>query len=210
MTKNITIILLAAGVAVLLYLLLSQPDQPDSHKQDYELAQSDLKIVREQRNTGLRKIDSLERDVVKRDTLIGELKSKLSITGRDLDRSTAKAVQLAREIKSMKRDTTMIDSKADSLATEALNYAWLYNQYKTNSDSLAMVLDKNNEDYVLALEERRKMYDELFRKYEQLYRLYDNLFKDYSTARKSLKREKLKTKVAALLALVAGGAAVIR
>lgn len=208
-TKNWFIGALVIAVAILIYLLLSNSKEPDTHATDHAIVQADNKIIIAQRDAGLRKIDSLEKSIVKRDTIIAELKSQLSFTRRDLDKSTAKAVQLAREIKQLK-DTSAFGRRCDSLASEALNFAWLYEQYKAHSDSLSIVIDKNSEDYVKAFEVRRKMYDDLYIKYEQLYRLYNVLFKDHQQAGKKLRREKLKTKVAALLGLVGAGVIIFK
>lgn len=209
MKKNYFIIGLCIALAICIAFLL-WPDPPvDSHATNHAIVQADNKILQEQRNAGLKIIDSLKKDVTKRDTIIRELKSELSIYRRDLDKSTAKAVQLAREVKALK-DTTAFGRRCDSLATEALNFAFLYEQYKVNSDSLSALVDKNSEDYVNAMETQRKMYDELYVKYEQLYKLYNALFKDHQQAGKKLRREKLKTKVAALLGLVGAGVIIFK
>lgn len=210
MRNNIAIGALIVVVGVLLYFLLREGKQYDTHTTDNDIVKADNKIILAQRDAGLKTIDSLQKSVTKRDTLITELRAQLSGTRRDLDKSMSKAVHLAKEIKAMKRDTTEGDRKCDSLASEALNYAWLYQQYKDFSDSLTVAVSKNEGDYKAALSEQKKLYDNLYSKYEQLYRLYEQLFKDYTGARKSLKREKLKTKVVALLALVAGGAAAVK
>lgn len=207
--KNWFIAGLAIAVAVLLWLLLSDTKQPDTHATDHAIVQADYKIILAQRDAGLRKIDSLEKAIVKRDSVIERQNKELAIYRRDLDKSTAKAVQLAKEIKQLK-DTSAYGRRCDSLASEALNFAWLYEQYKAHSDSLSTLVDKNNEDYVKALEERRKMYDELYVKYEQLYRQYNHLYVDNVQAGKKLRREKLKTKVAALLGLVGAGVIILK
>lgn len=205
MNKNILLIALCAATAILLYLLLSDPKQPDSHATDHAMVQADNKIILAQRDAGLRKIDSLEKAIVKRDSLIDKQKTELAIYRRDLDKSTVKAVQLAKEIRILKQqDTTELGRKADSLANEALNFAWLYEQYKAHSDSLAVLIDSNKVSYETALNEQRRLYDELYRKYEQLYRLYNVLFKDHQHAGKKLRREKLKTKVGVLLGVATG------
>lgn len=209
MNKNITIALLLIAVAILLYFLLSDSKEPDSHAGDNAIVQSDNKIIIAQRDAGLRKIDSLENGIVKRDSLIGELKSQLSFTRRDLDKTTAKAVQLAREIRQLK-DTGSRADKCDSLAIEAENFAYLYNAYKTYVDSLTSMTNKSTADYQAALNEQKRLYDELYNKYEQLYRLYNVLFKDHQQAGKKLRREKLKTKVAALLGLVGAGVIILK
>lgn len=208
-SKTFAIWLLVIAVAVLLYFLLSDNKEPATHATDHALVQADNKIIIAQRDVGLRIIDSLNKAVTKRDTLIAELKSQLSFTRRDLDKTTARAVQLAKEIKQLK-DTSAFGRRCDSLASEALNFAWLYEQYKAHSDSLQTLVDKNSEGYVKALETQRKMYDELYRKYEQLYKLYNILFKDHQQAGKKLRREKLKTKVAALLGLVGAGVIILK
>jgi hypothetical protein len=206
MKRNYFIIGLCVAVAVCLAFLL-WPDKPvDSHKTGRDIVQADNKIIIEQRNAGLRKIDSLQKGITKRDSLIAKQATELSIYRRDLDRSTAKAVQLAKEVKALK-DTSAFGRRCDSLATEALNFAWLYEQYKLSSDSLSALVEKNNADYVNAMNTQRKMYDELYVKYDQLYKLYDALFKDYQQAGKKLRREKLKTKVAAVLG--AAGAVIL-
>ena len=204
MNKNIAITALCIGIVVLLYLLLHDSKPVDTHATDNAIVQADNKIIIRQRDSGLKVIDSLQKDVTKRDTLIRELKSQVSFTRRDADKYKANVVRLSNEVKQLK-DTSVNGRRCDSLASEALNFAFLYEQYKANSDSLSAVVDKNSEDYVKALEERRRMYDELYSKYEQLYRLYSALYADHQQAGKKLRREKLKTKVAALL----GGALAI-
>jgi hypothetical protein len=206
MKKNYFIIALCVALAICLALLL-WPDKPvDSHKTENDIVQADNKIIIEQRNAGLNKIDSLQKGIIKRDNLIARQATELSAYRRDLDKSTAKAVQLAKEVKALK-DTSAFGRRCDRLANEALNFAWLYEQYKLSSDSLSALVEKNNADYVNAMNTQRKMYDELYVKYDQLYKLYDALFKDYQQAGKSLRREKLKTKVAALLG--AAGAVIL-
>jgi hypothetical protein len=208
MKRNYFIIGLCIALAICLAFLL-WPDAPiDSHKTSNDIVQADNKIIIEQRNAGLKKIDSLEKGIVKRDSLIAKQATEISAYRRDLDKSTAKAVQLAKEIKVLKQsDTTELGRKADSLATEVINFAWLYEQYKLSSDSLSVLVDKNNEDYINAMNEQRRLYDELYVKYEQLYKLYNALYKGHQQAGKKLRREKLKTKVAALLG--AAGAVIL-
>jgi hypothetical protein len=206
MKKNFFIIGLCIVLALCLAFLL-WPDKPvDSHATEHDIVQADNAIIIEQRNAGLKKIDSLEKGITKRDTLIAMQATKLSTYRRDLDKSTAKAVQLAKEVKAPK-DTSAFGRRCDSLANEALNFAWLYEQYKSSSDSLSTLVDKNNEDYVNAMNTQRKMYDELFVKHQYLLTTYNALFKDYQQAGKKLRREKLKTKVAALLG--AAGAVIL-
>jgi hypothetical protein len=211
MKKTIIIIALILVAGVLLYFLLSDPKQPDSHTADYQQVQADNKILAAHRDSGLKIIDSLQFVISQRELVIGQLEEQLAGYRKDLDKSTAKATQLAKEVKELtRRDTSEEGRKCDSLAIEAENFAYLYNAYKAYVDTLTTTTNKSLTDYQAVLKEQKRLYDELQEKYDQLFRLYDALYKDYGAGQKSLKRERLKTKIAALLALVGGAAAVIK
>lgn len=210
MAKNFFIGALAVCVIVLLYFLLSNGKQPDSHKYEYEQAQTDLKIVRSQRDSGLKIIDSLEHDAKRRDTVENRLTIEKSYYRKEGDKSEAKVLQYAHEIKELRRQGAAIPDRCDSLVIEAENFAYLYNAYKTYSDSLSRVVDSSKTDYMSALAEQKRLYNELYTKYEQLSKFYDILYKDNADTQKRLRREKLKTKIAALLALIGGAAAVLK
>jgi hypothetical protein len=211
MKKNITIIALATIVAVLLYWLLSGDKDHDTHQSDYDLVKADNKILLASRNAGLHVIDSLQFAISQRDLVVSQLEESMNGYRHELDKSTSKAIQLAKDIKDLQRsDTSQHDRKCDSLANEVMNFAFLYGQYKERADSLALRIDSNEVDYKKSLADQKRLYDELQTKYDQLYRLYDILFKDYTTSRKDIKRERLKTKIAAILALIAGGAAFMK
>jgi hypothetical protein len=222
MSKKYWIVgLLVVCAAVLLYFLLRDPKQPDSQSYQHDQAQADLKIIKQQRDSGLKVIDSLVKEIMRRDTVETRLRDDLSGTRHDLDKSVSTALRLSKEIKAMKDTARMAGwgddewaivrrSTLDSLTGEVGNLAYLYQQYKDFADSLTVIVSKNEIDYKTALAEQKRLYDELYSKYEQLYKLYEQLFKDYSSVKKSVRRERLKTKIAALLALVAGGAAIIK
>lgn len=206
MNKNIAIILLSLAVGILLVFLLLPEKQHDTNQGDYDLAKADNKILIEQRNAGLKKIDSLEFSGRGKDSSIARLKADKAVAQKELDKNIATANRLSKEVKELrKNDTTEFGRKCDSLADKLESITFLYTQYKDYSDSLTVKIEQQKVDYETALNEQKRLYNDLYTKYEQLYRLYDQLFKDYSSARKSLRREKLKTKVAAVLALVATG-----
>jgi hypothetical protein len=46
--------------------------------------------------------------------------------------------------------------------------------------------------------------------YEGLEQISEKVYRDYQASRKTIKREKLKTKLAALLGLIGGAAAVLK
>jgi hypothetical protein len=181
--RNIIIAILAIAVAVLLWLLLHEPKQPDSHTYQHDQAQADLKIVRQQRDSGLKVIDSLVKEIMRRDTVETRLRDNLIGTRHDLDKSVNTALRLSKEIRLMKDTARMAGwgddewaivrrSTLDSLTSEVSNLAYLYQQYKDFSDSLTVIASKNEVDYKAALAEQKRLYDNLYSKYEQLYKLY--------------------------------------
>lgn len=202
---------LVIAAAVLLYFLLHEPKPLDSHKSDYDKVVADNKAFQQREIEKLRVIDSLVQSGRSKDSVITALKAEKKATQKEADKYAATSVRLAKEVKELRKgDTSAFAHKCDSLAEQAANFAFLYEQYKSYSDSLTDKMDSQNEDYVNALEERRKLYDELKRQHDQLLEAYKALFADFAKAQKSVRRERLKTKIAALLALVGGAAAVIK
>jgi hypothetical protein len=210
-TKHIIITLLIIGAAILLYFLLHDKPLPDSHNDDYNRIVNINKAFQKREDSLLRRSDSLERSGRFKDSVIAALKAEKKATQKEADKYAASATRLAKEVKELRKgDTSEFAHKCDSLAEQAASFAFLYEQYKNYSDSLTRVMDSQGEDYVSALEERRKLYDELKRQYDALMEAYKTLFADYTSARKTIKREKLKTKLAALLGLIGGAAAVLK
>jgi chromosome segregation ATPase len=197
--------------AVLLYFLLHEPKQTDSHTDDYERVLASGKKLLADHAVTLKKIDSLEASGHAKDSTIAALKADKATTQRALDKTSATASRLAKEVKELSRpDTTEFGRKCDSLADAAENFAYLYGQYKDVVDSLNMQVEQQGADYLKALTEQKRLYAELKVQYDLLMDAYKTLADDYVQARKTIKRERLKTKIAALMALVAGGAALLK
>jgi hypothetical protein len=209
--KNILIILLCIVAAVLLYFLLREPKQLDSHADDYARVVADNKAFKDKEPALLRRIDSLEREGKRKDSANGVLMAELSVIRKALDKTTIQAIRLAKEVKELsKADTSELGRKCDSLAEQAESFAYLYEQYKDYSDSIAVQMDSLKGDYATALAEQRLLYNELKIKYDALFAAYATLFSDYGKVQKTIKRERLKTKIAALLGLIGGAAAVLK
>jgi predicted RNase H-like nuclease (RuvC/YqgF family) len=209
--KTWLIIFLSVAAAIMLYLLLKEPKPTDSHKDDYIRLQADNIQLVEYLNAALKKADSLESGGHGKDSAIASLKGEKKATQKEADKYATAANRLAGEVKVLRRsDTTEFARKCDSLAEAAQNFAFLYEQYKLYGDSLTAKMESQNEDFVKALEVRRKIYDELKQKYDALFSAYTTLFSDHTRSLKSIKRERLKTKIAALLGLIGGAAAVLK
>lgn len=212
MNKKYWIIGAAVTIAaVLLYFLLREPKPLDSHKGDYDRIVADNKAFKLREDSILRRTDSLEQSGRSKDSVIASLKAEKKATQKEADKYAATSVRLSKEVKELRKgDTSEFAHKCDSLAEQAQNFAFLYEQYKSYSDSLTAVMDSQGDDYLKALEELRKLYAELKVKHAALYDSYTSLYIDYNKAKKTIKRERLKTKIAALLALIGGAAAVFK
>jgi hypothetical protein len=210
--KNIPIyLLIGLAVGVLLYFILKDPKPTDSHKDDYDRVVAENKAFKEKEPAVLKRIDSLEAAGNKKDSAITALKTEISITRRQLDKTTTTATKLAKEVKDLsKADTTILGRKCDSLAEAAENFAYLYSEYKLFGDSLALKVDSQKVDYEKALTEQKRLYNDLKRLQDGMELISERIYKDLQAARKTIKRERLKTKIAALLGLIGGAAAVLK
>jgi uncharacterized coiled-coil DUF342 family protein len=197
--------------AVLLYFLLHEPKPTDSHTADYNKVVADNKAFQRREDSIIRRADSLETAGRSKDSAIAALRAEKKATQKEADKYAAASVRLAKEVKELRKgDTSAFAHKCDSLAEQAQSFAYLYERYKSYSDSLEAKMNSQGDDYVKALEELRKLYDELKRQHNELLEAYKALFADYAKAQKSVRRERLKTKIAAILALVGGAAAVLK
>lgn len=212
MNKKYWIIgLLVIAAGFLLWLLLRDPKPLDNHKAEHDKVVADNRAFQQKEAEKLRVIDSLERSGRSKDSVVAVLKADKKATQKEADKYAATANRLTKEVKELRRgDTSEFARKCDSLAEAAISFRFLYEQYKQNSDSLTAQMDSRDEDYVKALEERRKLYDDLKQKYTSLYDSYTTLFIDYAKVQKTVRRERLKTKIEALLALIGGAAAVFK
>lgn len=212
MTKKHWIIGISVVVAaVLLYFLLKDPKPVDSHKDDYDRVAAENKVFKEKEAVAIKRIDSLESAGKGKDSAIVLLKAEKKATQKEADKYATASVRLAKEVKELRRgDTSEFARKCDSLAEQAQNFAFLYEQYKAYSDSLTAVMEKQKGDYEAALSEQKRLYEDLKRLQQGMELIGEKIYKDLQAARKTIKRERLKTKIAAILGLAAGAAAVLK
>jgi chromosome segregation ATPase len=208
--KNITIIALIVVALILLYFLLHEPKQHDSHKDDYARIVSENKQLQAEHSVALKKVDSLEATGRAKDSANTALKAEKKAVQKEADKYASAATRLAKEAKELRKgDTSEFAQKCDSLAEQAASFAFLYEQYKVYSDSLTTQVEQSKGDYAAALAEQKRLYAELKKQYDALLTAYKTLFDDYAKNQKTVRRERLKTKIAALLALIGGAAAII-
>ena len=210
MKKNILIAALAIAIAVLLYLLLSGGKDHDTHASDHAQVVNTDDTVKAHDAESARIIDGLNKDKRKLDSANKVLLKGQQQTERKLNAKAAEVVTLLEQIREINQDTGFFGHMLDSLQEQIASLTYLLAQYEQSADSLNVMNAVQKENYETIIKEKDKARAELQAAYDQLYRLYDNLFKDYTNSRKDIKRERLKTKIAALLALVGLGAAVVK
>jgi hypothetical protein len=212
MKQKYWIIIIAVIVAaVLLYFLLREPKPVESHSDDKSRLTAERDSFKVHEAAGLHKIDSLESASRRKDSIINQLKTEQAATRRALDKTTTTANRLAHEVKVLRKaDTSELGRKCDSLAEEAMNFKFLYDQYKSYSDSITIQLDSAKADNIAAMAKQKELYNELKQKYDHVLEGYETIYNDLRTANRTIKRERLKTKIAALLGLIGGAAAVLK
>lgn len=205
MNKNLLIILLSAGVIVLLYFLLSQGKPHETRAADHAEVITNNDTLKSHESAWVKKeqvyIDSLK----KTNAVIADLKAGQKQTRVELDKSKNLAQRLANEIREYNQDTGVYGRKMDSLVQQVESLTFLLTQYEQYSDSLNTVNAQQQDRYESLLTERAKIYSELRTNYDKVYSEYNKVFKENKSTQKDLRREKLKTKIAAVLGLVAAG-----
>ena len=136
---------------------------------------------------------------------ITDLKAGQKQTRVELDKSKNLAQRLASEIRGYNQDTGVYGRKMDSLVTQVESLTFLLNQYEQYSDSLNTVNAQQQGRYDSLLTARAKIYSELRTNYDKVFSEYNKVFKENKSTQKDLRRERLKTKIAAVLGLVAAG-----
>lgn len=113
---------------------------------------------------------------------------------------------LAKEIKAIQpEDTSVYSHKVNDLIAENENLIWLNDQYVKHVDSLNTIVDQQKATYEQRINDHIALNSQMRSLIDDGKTAYNSLHKDYEKVSKSLKREKLKTKVAAIIGLAAIG-----
>lgn len=205
MTKNYWIIFLGAAViAILLFFLLEDGKQHDTHKDDRRDIVGTNDTLKAHDAISARIIDSLSKDINALKAENKDLREGQAVTRRQLDVKSAEIRTLAKEVQRHNRDTGEQARRIDSLVEKVESLTFLLVQYEQYADSINNVNDSMAINYDAIIKEKDKRYAELKLAYDNLLKAYADLFDTTSDLQKSLKRQKLKTKVAALLGVGVG------
>lgn len=208
-TKHWIILIAIVAAAVLLYFLLKEPKPIDLHNDDKADAIATHDTLKAHDAISAKIIDSLK---LREDSLLRENKRLVieqGATRRQLDLKSAQVTNLAKEIQKHNKDTAL-DGRINDLVTQVDNLTYLLHEYEQYADSINNVTDSLATTFAAKDAEREKNKAELKAAYQKLYADYMELFDTNKGLMKSLKRQKLKTKIAAILGLAAGAAAVLK
>lgn len=199
------ITILVAAIFLLLYFLLSQPKQHDTRADDHTEIASNNDTFKVHESAWSKKDQEQQQTIKQQDAIITDLMAGQHQTRVELDKSKSLAQRLANDIRGYNQDTGVYGRKLDSLINQVDNLTFLLGQYQQYSDSLNVVNEEQRDKYDALLTERAKIYSELRTNYDKVYKEYDQVFKVNKSMQKDLRRERLKTKIAAVLGLVAAG-----
>lgn len=204
MKKNIFIIVLLLAVAILGWMFFSgwgrtkvDTTQTEQLKNEYAALQDSLASHQTR--------DALKVSVIiSQDSTIRAIRAGNEVTRKELDKTKTVARQLAKEIKELQpEDTSVYAHKVDSLVSQNQNLIWLNDQYVDAVDSLNKVVDQQKATYEQRISDQVALNSQMRTFIDQGKTAYDGLAKDNKSLVKQVRREKIKTKVAAGIALAA-------
>lgn len=204
MKKNYFIIALCVALAILLAFLLWPDKQHDTHADKHADVVADHDTLKAHGVDYVRVNDSLTKEVTR---LKGENKSLITgqtATQRKLDAKVGEVRTLVAQIRGYNQDTGYFGHLLDSLEQQVQSLTFLITQYEQYADSINNVNDSMKIGYDAVIKEKDKRISELQGAYDKLFKAYQQLFAESTSLQKDLRRQKLKTKIAAVLGAVLG------
>jgi chromosome segregation ATPase len=193
------IIAIVVGIALLIYFLLQGDKQHDSHKDDKADIVADHDTLATHKVVYIHDDDSLKKEITQLQTENKELKQGQATTRRQLDLKTAEVRTYLAQIKEINQDTGFFGHMLDSLQQQVESLTFLIGQYEQYADSINIVNDSLSTTFEARMNGKDKRIAELQTAYDKLYKAYMDLFKTSEGLMKDLRRQKLKTKIAAVL-----------
>lgn len=186
-------------VAVLLYWLLQPDRHHNPHTSDRAEVITDKATLDSQDVVYRHIIDSLSIDNYRLDSANKSLKKGQAVTETKLNAKSAEVRTLVAQIREINSDTGYFGHLLDSLQQQAESLNFLIVQYEQYADSINNVNDSLKVGNAAIKAQDDKRIAELQAGYDKLYKSYIALFDTTASLQKDLKRQKLKTKVAAVL-----------
>lgn len=207
MKKNYWIIGFVVALAICVAFLLWPDKQHDTHASQHADFVADHDTLKVHEPVSAHIVDSLKQTVTQQDAVIKDLMSGQAQTERKLNAKTAEVRTYIAQIREINQDTGFFGHMLDSLQQQVESLTFLVAQYEQYADSINNVNDSVRVNYEAIIKEKDKAKAELQAAYDKLYKGYQDLFADTGKMMKDLRRQKLKTKVAAVLG--AAGAVIL-
>lgn len=198
------IIIGVIAILFLLWTLFSDKPQPDSHVSDSIQLKADNDTLKTHLAISDKKVSDLQQSIGQQDIIIKDLYADRDAIRSQLDKTKSDAQRLADELKG-KQDTTAYGRKVDSLINQVQSLIGKLNLYEQKNDSLTAANEEQVEKYQALLNERNTIFSEMRHTYDDAIQKYKVLFNDDQKREKDLRKQKLKSKIAAALALIAAG-----
>ena len=197
-------------VAICIALLLLSDKHHETRSTDHAEVVANNDTFKVHEKEWAKKDQEQQQTIRQQDVIIKDLMAGQHQTRSELDKSKNLAQRLANEIRGYNQDTGVYGRKMDSLVTQVESLTFLLTQYEQYSDSLNTVNAQQQGRYESLLTERAKIYSELRTNYDKVFSEYNKVFAENKSTQKDLRRERLKTKIAAVLGIVAAGFAIMK
>lgn len=198
--------LLIIAVIILLWALLTGNKPIESHRTEAEQLKKENTELMAKLAEADRK-DKIDRQVIiSQDSAIRDLRTTQSVTRHELDKTKTVAQRLAQQVRDLQpEDTSLYAHKVDSLAQQTDDLAEQVVKYEGQVDSLNTLYTEQKITYEKMIDDKVKINELLRTSYDKVKVSYDGLYNDYGKLSKQVKRERFKTKAAALIGLAVIG-----
>lgn len=202
--KYIIIALLILVIALLGWILFSGTPPVNDHKNDLKELTARYDSSEAFSKAKDKVIDSLKSSVIKTDSAKAQTDKKAQANKVLYLQAKTKAEQLAIQLKEANQDSAY-DRKADSMVAEVDNLTYLYKDVQSAYDTLSSLYSQQKISYEQMVKEKDSVTWNYRSNYIYTLGRFRDLSDDFKKQTRSLKREKLKSKIAAALALIATG-----
>jgi hypothetical protein len=210
--KNVWVTALCGAIigAILMYVFVPDPKQaPSLDNKDYQELQSQNESLVSDLYFSQITVDSLQYVIDGRDSTERRLKENLSFIKSRLTDSAVKIKALTREVLELK-SVDRKDSLCDELARKVDVWADMAYMYSNRYDSLMDVTYATRQDLEAKNYLLTKMVKDIKQANDNMYKALALLEADNERLKKSVKRQKLKTTIIAILGIIGTGAGVFK
>jgi uncharacterized coiled-coil DUF342 family protein len=201
----------AAIIGAILMFVIYEPncEQAGPSQQDYDAMKGVYENVVAENLELIRFSDSLQWEAKRYDTTAKQLRREIIGYQARIKDSSAKIKALAIQVKELSSGADK-DSLCNDLANQVLSLLDQYHEISERYDYLTRYIDSSSMAYQGAIDQLKKANDNFHASYDKLYNQYLSLLTDTNELQKSLRRQKLKTKIAAVLGIIGTGAALFK